>query len=150
MSDTFDHELDDYNQNKLMEGYGSPSLEPEGCTFDTDDIDYKTLNIVKVVRDTDKAYLVELKSGYQPWVPKSQCKLHSSGLMISIPSWLQDNIKKDARSKSKKKMKKPKAFCKYCGNDKVEWSETDEGWRLFNKKDGAQHVCYFNPPKGII
>lgn len=33
----------------------------------------------------------------------------------------------------------PNARCKYCGTRSLEWRNTDEGWRLFNKR-GA-HSC---------
>ena len=30
--------------------------------------------------------------------------------------------------------------CKYCGNDQLEWVETDRGWRLANR-NGKVHHC---------
>lgn len=144
MSDTFDHEFDAHEQHINNEMFAA-GQEPGD-----DDIDYETLNIVNVSHQTDKAYLVELKSGYECWLPKSKSHIHDNGLMMFVPEWLKEKIKQDEKKNSKKKMKKSKAFCKHCGNDKVEWSDIDEGWRLFNKKDGAQHVCYFEPPKGIL
>lgn len=34
--------------------------------------------------------------------------------------------------------------CKYCGEDDLEWSKTDKGWRLINKKRET-HMCPDTP-----
>lgn len=33
------------------------------------------------------------------------------------------------------------ATCKYCGNDKLKWVETNGGYRLFDENTGEQHLC---------
>lgn len=141
MSDTFNHEFDAHEQHMNNEMFAA-GQEPQD--------DNETLNIVNVEHETDKAYLVELKSGYKPWIPKSQASIHDNGLMVSIPLWLQDKIQKDNKDFVKDKHKKPKAFCKFCNATKVEWTETDKGWRLFNIPKGDQHMCEDNIPEGII
>jgi len=114
-----------------------------------DDTDYEPLDIVNVSHETDKAFLVELKSGFETWLPKSQAHIHDSGLMMFVPAWLQEKVKHDEKTNIKKKLKKPKAVCKFCGSKSVEWSDTDKGWRLFNTGKGDQHICTQEPPKNI-
>lgn len=138
-----DHALQAH-ESHINDEMFSAGQEPEDI-YD----DYESLDIVNVSHETDKAFLVELKSGFETWIPKSQCRIHNSGLMIFIPEWLKDKIKKDEKSKAKNKHVKKKAVCNYCQRTNVVWLETDRGWRLYNKKDSSPHMCMDEPPKGI-
>jgi hypothetical protein len=40
----------------------------------------------------------------------------------------------------KKRRRTSNTFCKYCGEDRLKWVDTEKGWRLFTEQ-GEQHLC---------
>lgn len=112
------------------------------------DFDYEeTVKIKELVRQTDKAYLVELPSGFQTFIPKSQCNADETHAYM--PSWLLEKIKYEEKKAAKTKHVKREVECRRCFTKAVTWQETEDGWRLFNKKDETLHVCYDKVPQGI-
>lgn len=90
MSDTFDHCLDAFES---LNNDGWP--EDEGGhyvhTLPTQSKLYETITDIKVVHETEKAYLIR-DGKYQFWVPKSISCLHNNN--IKIPTWFEAEYKR--------------------------------------------------------
>lgn len=87
-NDAFERDFHDYLDR--WEGGGRPKRNP---------VEFKTFEIKGVVRETDKAWLVEMSGGAKRWFPKSKCTLTIG--FISVPEWLCSKILEIEYSKEK-------------------------------------------------
>jgi hypothetical protein len=46
---------------------------------------------IKVVKETDKAYLLQFEEG-EAWLPKSKSSINSKDSYVYLPKWLKNNL----------------------------------------------------------
>lgn len=46
----------------------------------------------KIIRETEKAWFLEMNAGAQTWFPKSKCKLNEELKLVFVPQWLVDKM----------------------------------------------------------
>jgi hypothetical protein len=51
-------------------------------------IEYDKFEYVKIVRETDKAWLLEGTGKGKNWFPKSKCEINKEKHLIIVPKWL--------------------------------------------------------------
>jgi len=103
MSDCFDHALDAYeSQGAYWDG--SDQRGPDIGYSETlcNPLHYFTkMKFVSVIRETDKAQLIEIREHVEIWFPKSVCKewdfndntvyIHTKLLKKNIKKWQEEN-----------------------------------------------------------
>lgn len=54
----------------------------------------KRIPYSEIIRDTDKAWLIQLNTNDKPciWLPKSKCTLIKTKMSIDVPDWMMPNI----------------------------------------------------------
>jgi hypothetical protein len=55
--------------------------------YDTPDDPYN-IPFIRIVHETEKAWLLLLEEEWKEWFPKNQCSISETSKIISVPYWL--------------------------------------------------------------
>lgn len=99
MSDTFDHELAAYESLDMELGDPDEGL---GASYDPNYY-HQPVAINKLVAETEKSYLIEVKNGFEVWIPKKIIKkLDDNQMLVHWKTFIAivknkiNNIKQEA------------------------------------------------------
>lgn len=52
----------------------------------------------RIIKETNRAWLLEMNAGARQWFPKSECELDEDKKLITVPIWLEQKIIEESTS----------------------------------------------------